>query len=493
MAPGQAGHGNAGWVGEETGQADGERVLTPTSIYAPGTLISPQDGDEGAGPVPPRDGYPAGDQPGYRTAPGYGTTPGYGTGPGRGDEPGYGAARGRDAAAGYGAAPGHGAGPGYGSGPEHGAGQAGRWDSGYAARPDHSAGPGGSSRPGYAAGPGSYPGPEAYRPGQAAQRGYAGPGYGHGANPGYGDYPRPDPGPAHGAAPYRAPGGREEHGGRPAANGYPGPSGYPGQDRSAGPGQHAAADWYASADGYDGADEYGGPVNGGGYAYVIRDEEPAQAPPDPRTPEQAPSPEPRPRQSEQNQPNQQTLASGQAGARQTADPAFAYGPDDPGYGPPGPEWYARREDTGQQAVAEELRPARGPFEPLADSHRTARGMADGTGGYPAASYPAASYEALGLTGTDDDGLGGRGGALDQIKDFYAAAEALGAEHFDEHFERLLERQGKLISDYFTEPAGRRPADPNGELGSGYPGSGAEGPRRLDGGRPSFGAGQRSPR
>jgi hypothetical protein len=228
---------------------------------------------------------------------------------------------------------------------------------------------------------------------------------------------------------------------------------------------------------------------------VIRDEEPAQAPPDPRAPERAPSPEPQPRQSEQNQ---QTLPSGQAGEQQTADPAFAYGPDDPGYGPPGPEWYARREDIGQQAAAEELRPARGPFEPLADSHRTARGMADGTGGYPAASYPAASYpaasyEAPGLTGTDDDDLGDRGGALDQIKDFYAAAEALGAEHFEEHFERLLEGQGKLISDYFREPAGRRPADPNGERGSGYPGGGAEGPQRLDGGHPSFGAGQRSPR
>jgi hypothetical protein len=226
---------------------------------------------------------------------------------------------------------------------------------------------------------------------------------------------------------------------------------------------------------------------------VIRDEEPAQAPPDPRAPKRPPGPEPRPRQSGQNGPNQQTLPSEQAGAPQTADPAFAYGPDDPGYGPPGPEWYARRADIGRQAVAEEHRPARGPFEPLADPHRTARGMADGTGGYPAASYLAPSSEALGLTGTGDDDLGGRGGALDQIKDFYAAAEALGAEHFDEHFERLLERQGKLITDYFREPAGRRPADPNGELGSGYPGSGTEGPRRLDGGHPSFGAGQRSPR
>jgi len=106
-------------------------------------------------------------------------------------------------------------------------------------------------------------------------------------------------------------------------------------------------------------------------------------------------------------------------------------------------------------MAEELRPARGPFEPLPHSHRAGREIADGTGGYPEASYLAVSYEALGLAGTGDDDLGGRGGPLDQIKDFYAAAEALGTEHFDEHFERLLERQGKLISEYFRDGAGRR--------------------------------------
>jgi hypothetical protein len=502
--PGRAGHRNAGWAGDETGNADGEHVITPTSIYAPGSLVTPPDGDEGAGPEPPpRDGQPAGYQPGYRTAPGYG------------------------------AAPGHGAGPGYGSGPDQGAGQSGRWGNGYGARPDYSAGPGRGTPPGYAAGPGSYPGPEAYRPGQAPQRGYAGPGYGYGANPGHGGHPRRDAGPAHGAAgaagyypgerpghdqrpgahgyspvappgpapaagqgaypgaaPYHAPGGRQEHGGHPAANGYPGQSGYPGPNGYAEPG------WYASEDGYDGAGGYGGPVNGGGYAYVIRDEEPAQAPPGPRAPERAPSPEPQSRQSQQNrqnQQNQQMFPPGQAGEQPTADPAFAYGPDDPAYGPPSPEWYARREDTDQQAAAEERRQARGPFEPPPRSPRSGRETADATGGYPAASYLAVGHEALGLAGTDDDELGGRGGALDKIKDFYAAAEAIGAEHFDEHFERLLERQRKLISDYFREPASRHPADPDGERGSGYPGSGAEGPRRPDSGHLSFGAGQRSPR
>jgi len=221
---------------------------------------------------------------------------------------------------------------------------------------------------------------------------------------------------------------------------------------------------------------------------VIRDEKPAQAPPGPRAPERAPNPEPQSPQNQQSQQNRQAHPPGQAGEQQTAAPAFAYGPDDPAYGPPTPEWYARREETGQQAGAEELPPARGPFEPLPQSRQAGREIAEGTGG-----YPAVSYEALGLARTDDDDLGGRGGALDQIKDFYTAAETIGPEHLDEHFERLLERQRRLISDYFSEPADGRPADPDGERGSGYPRTGAEGPRRLDSGHPSFGTGQRSPR
>jgi hypothetical protein len=185
---------------------------------------------------------------------------------------------------------------------------------------------------------------------------------------------------------------------------------------------------------------------------VIHDEDPAQVPQGPRAPAQAPSPE---LQSRQNQQARQKHPPGQAGEQQVADPAFAYGPDDPAYGPPSPEWYARHEDTGQQAVAEEFQTARGPFEPLPDSGWTNREPADGAGGYSVASYLAASYEALGLAGTDDDDLGDRGQALDQIMDFYAAAEAIGAEHLDEHFERLLERQRKLISDYFSQGAGRQ--------------------------------------
>jgi hypothetical protein len=132
------------------------------------------------------------------------------------------------------------------------------------------------------------------------------------------------------------------------------------------------------------------------------------------------------------------------GAHEPDEPQTAglpYGPDDPAYGPPGPDWYAREdeEEAGEQDAAEELQHARGPFEPLPDS------------GAPAhATEAAASYALLGILddGNDLDGPGDT--ALAQIKDLYLTAEAIGAENLDKHFERLLERQRQLISDYFNE-------------------------------------------
>ena len=60
------------------------------------------------------------------------------------------------------------------------------------------------------------------------------------------------------------------------------------------------------------------------------------------------------------------------------DPALAYGPDDPAYGPPGTDWYKRDEEHASRTAAdtEESRIARGPFEPLSPSEREAAGYAD---------------------------------------------------------------------------------------------------------------------
>jgi hypothetical protein len=116
-----------------------------------------------------------------------------------------------------------------------------------------------------------------------------------------------------------------------------------------------------------------------------------------------------------------------------AEPATAYGADDPGYGPPRPEWYAG-EDQAEQQTAEELERVRGAFEPPVRQ--------GGTGQEPASQEPAA-FELPGADGATP---------LDQIRNFYLTAEATGPENLDRHFDELLERQRQLISGYFNEAA-----------------------------------------
>jgi hypothetical protein len=187
---------------------------------------------------------------------------------------------------------------------------------------------------------------------------------------------------------------------------------------------------------------------------------------------------------------------------ETAEPGLPYGPDDPAYGPPTPDWYARQEEeeeATQQAAAEELPYVRGPFEPLPHSAEASQAAA----GDWAAS---ALYEPA---PGEDDGFGGPGdGALEQIKDLYQTAEAIGAENLDKHFHQLLERQRQLISDYFKDFGLRAPAGASGSSrGDGPNGSddrsrvsdnehsagGLEGVNGLGSGQVTFGSDRRSPR
>ena len=41
--------------------------------------------------------------------------------------------------------------------------------------------------------------------------------------------------------------------------------------------------------------------------------------------------------------------------------------------------------------------------------------------------------------------------LEQIKDLYLTAEAIGEANVDKHFDQLLAQQRELISDYFRQP------------------------------------------
>lgn len=120
-----------------------------------------------------------------------------------------------------------------------------------------------------------------------------------------------------------------------------------------------------------------------------------------------------------------------------------YGPDDPAYGPPSPDWYARErteeeeeEEAEEPAAPEELEYVRGPFDPLP---------------YSVVAEQAALHQVLAREPSDGDDDPGSSvdRALGRVRDLYVTAEVIGAETLDKYFEQLLERQRELISEYFS--------------------------------------------
>jgi hypothetical protein len=150
----------------------------------------------------------------------------------------------------------------------------------------------------------------------------------------------------------------------------------------------------------------------------------------------------------------------------SVDPSLAYGPDDPAYGPPGPDWYKRGEERAQatadapQAEAAEQPAARGPFEPLrsGDAGYEPASDAEGGDGQPgdgaqeAPEWEAPEWEALDFLALDAP-ADPEAGTLGQVKDLYLAAGKISTDSLERHFDQLLERQRKLISDYFSESPG----------------------------------------
>ena len=654
-----AGHGGQGgplpggpWPGDgQAGNArpgprrqiddDPDRVLTPTTIFAPGSLVSPPDGAEGDR----RDSHPfagpGGAPPGYGPFPGQGPWPAPGGYPQPGQFPGPGAAPGPGNAGGGFAGPGgyppqsapaQGTFPGPGGFAERGPfppGTAFPVPGGFPAN-DGTTGGAGYGAPGYPApgygpprfdhpypGPGGVPFPDAARAAQSGVPGAAGygpppgpqfpgqPGMppGYGPDPGQGPrqqapgwqgqdgfppqgYPRGPggqpypggpgpggPGQAGYASPgYPGPGAFPGHAGPPPGQGYPGPAAQPGAQggQHAFPGQegypmaggfagpqapyaeYQAWQPHGAPGGLPGPDGYVEMVNGGDYAYVIRQDDPAGPPsrPDPGgqglggwTPAD-PGTAPGRAAASGGQPSTASSAgagasagSAQAGrvraitsgtvaagwqaradARREAvsaegpstapgptalagaattepatqadtaipagprprpeaapeiDPALAYGPDDPAYGPPGPDWYKRDEERAARtgdgespAAAGEPVATRGPFEPLRPGDREGAGhtdyqQADGDAAFDRDAGPLESdvseYEPIDYEMSELLDLGTptdpEAGALGQIRDLYQAAETVSQASLDRHFDQLLERQRELISEFFTESGG----------------------------------------
>jgi len=126
-------------------------------------------------------------------------------------------------------------------------------------------------------------------------------------------------------------------------------------------------------------------------------------------------------------------------------------------------WYGRREEDDQPAVQQE---ARGPFEPLVSSTAPPPDpLADAMQPdpvLPAAptddSVPADTAPVGTVPGGDvpEDPGRARARKLEQIKDFYLTAEAIGEENVDKHFDQLLAHQRELISEYFRQPGAGTP-------------------------------------
>jgi hypothetical protein len=96
---------------------------------------------------------------------------------------------------------------------------------------------------------------------------------------------------------------------------------------------------------------------------------------------------------------------------------------------------------------------RGPFEPLVSS-------ADPPGAAPG--------DGQGETAHD------HARKLEQIKDLYLTAEAIGAANVDKHFDQLLAQQRELISEYFKQSnATRPPGGPEDQAGTELGGAGGQ--------------------
>jgi hypothetical protein len=123
---------------------------------------------------------------------------------------------------------------------------------------------------------------------------------------------------------------------------------------------------------------------------------------------------------------------------------------------PRPSPPARSEDDAAywyDLLAEEPVPqrpeARGPFEPLQHS----------SGPSDAASTPAAGTEQAPGPASDeraDAPENARARSLEQLKDLYRTAEAIGEQNVDKHFDLLLAQQRLLIGEYFGQFGAPRP-------------------------------------
>ena len=138
-------------------------------------------------------------------------------------------------------------------------------------------------------------------------------------------------------------------------------------------------------------------------------------------------------------------------ARESDENDAAYWYDLPGTG--------SEEDAPPHVVEE----TRGPFEPLVSSSDPPGAATRFSASLDTAQPPtdvAHPDEAPRAHGQEDTAHA-HARKLEQIKDLYLTAEAIGEANVDKHFDQLLAQQRELISEYFkhssaASPAARRP-------------------------------------
>ena len=155
-------------------------------------------------------------------------------------------------------------------------------------------------------------------------------------------------------------------------------------------------------------------------------------------------------------------------------------PDEPAAAIPGPDehdaayWYdLPGAGSGGDTTPRVPQETRGPFEPLVSSAdppgttpRFSTTLDDDA--EPAVPDAAHTDDAPGPAPGDgqEDTEYAHASKLEQIKDLYLTAEAIGEANVDKHFDQLLAQQRELISEYFKHSNAARPADgPADEAGT----------------------------
>ena len=132
-------------------------------------------------------------------------------------------------------------------------------------------------------------------------------------------------------------------------------------------------------------------------------------------------------------------------------PAERSGPSSPGRAGHGRSKPSRSRRRRHARPPPDQPPVRGPFEPLVEHDRQTSAAASLSADHPATDPEGRPYEFPGLD--DDEPAGSADAALDRLKELHRTAAAVAPQSLDAHFDQLLERQRRLISEYISEAEG----------------------------------------